>query len=72
MKCRACGDEFVWNDSVVIVSDEKYHRDCIELYPIGWFAMTLDGEPIGETENEEGQLAFEIDDGLLEEESEEM
>lgn len=63
-KCVSCEDEFLWNDTVVIVDDELYHKDCLELYPTGYFAM-LDGEPLGETENEDGQLAYEIIDGLL-------
>lgn len=63
-KCKACDDSFEWNDQVVIVDDDLYHKDCLELYPIGYFAM-LDGDPLGETENEDGQMAYEIIDGLL-------
>lgn len=67
--CKACEDKFEWNDTVVIVDDELYHKDCIELYPTGFFAM-LGGEPLGETENEDGQMAYEIIDGLLDDEEE--
>ncbi|WP_197046693.1 hypothetical protein [Oceanobacillus salinisoli] len=66
-KCFYCDEEFVWDDYVVIVEDELYHKDCVELYPTGYFAM-LDGEPLGETENEDGQMASEIIDDLLDEE----
>lgn len=68
-KCTACNDAFVWNDYVIIVDDEVYHKECIELYPTGYFAM-LDGEPLGETENDDGEMAFEIIDGLLTEREE--
>jgi len=63
-KCNACNDEFVWNDDVVIVNDEYYHKDCLTLVPAGFYAL-LDGEPLGETENDEGQMAFEIFEELL-------
>lgn len=63
-KCKACDDTFEWNDQVVLVDDELYHKDCLDLYPTGYFAM-LDGEPLGETENEDGQMACEILDNLL-------
>lgn len=62
--CKACDDEFVWNDDVVIVNDELYHKDCVTLYPIGFVAFVGD-EFLGETENEDGQMACEIIDGLL-------
>lgn len=63
-KCVACADDFRWNDEVVIVADEVYHKDCLDLYPTGFYAM-LDGEMLGETENDDGQMACEIIDTLL-------
>lgn len=66
-KCVACEDKFKWDDEVVIVEDDLYHKDCITLYPTGYFAF-IGEEPIGETENEDGQMACEIIDGLLDEE----
>lgn len=63
-KCEACEELFEWNDTVVIVDDELYHKNCLDLYPTGYFAM-LNGETLGETENEDGQMACEIIDGLL-------
>ena len=53
VKCSSCDDEFVWDDKVVIVDDKFYHKDCLELYPTG---------------NEDGQMACEIIDGLLDDE----
>ena len=62
-QCKACEDNFYWNDEVIIVNDELYHKDCVSLYPTGYYAM-LDDEPLGETENEDGEMACEIlDDG---------
>lgn len=55
-KCGACSEEFSWDDDVVEVKNEFYHKDCVELYPIGYFAM-LDDEPLGETENDDGSMA---------------
>ena len=63
-KCEVCEEEFEWNDYVVIVDEGFYHKDCVSLYPTGYYAM-LDGEPLGETENEDGQMACEIIDDLL-------
>lgn len=63
-KCTSCEDKFKWNDQVVIVDDNLYHKDCLDLYPTGYYAF-IDGEPLGETENEDGEMAYEIIDGLL-------
>jgi hypothetical protein len=66
--CKACEEPFNWDDDVVEVKNEFYHKDCVSLYPTGYFAM-LDDEPLGETENEDGSIAFEIleEDEYLEE-----
>ena len=66
-KCAACEYKFEWNDQVVIVDDDLYHKDCLTLYPTGYYAY-VGGEPLGETENEDGQMAYQIIDGLLEDE----
>ena len=68
-RCEACHDHFFQHDDIVVVNDEFYHKDCVSLYPIGYIAM-LDGEFLGETENEDGSSAYEIlDDGEFLEES---
>ncbi|MFF2174950.1 hypothetical protein ACFVT8_00570 [Lysinibacillus sp. NPDC058147] len=68
-RCEACEETFSWKDDVVLVNDEIYHKDCVDLYPTGYYAM-LDGEPLGETENEDGSMAFDIlYEGEYEEES---
>ncbi|GAB0167478.1 hypothetical protein LSPCS325_09150 [Lysinibacillus sp. CTST325] len=68
-RCEACKETFGWRDDVVLVNDEVYHKDCVDLYPTGYYAM-LDGEPLGETENEDGSMAFDIlCEGEYEEES---
>lgn len=66
--CKSCIEPFRWDDDVILVEDDIYHKDCVSLYPTGYFAM-LDDEPLGETENEDGSMAFEImeDDEYLEE-----
>jgi hypothetical protein len=63
-RCVACKDEFRWNDDVIIVDDNLYHKDCVTLYPTGYVAF-IDDDFLGETENEDGQMACEIIDGLL-------
>lgn len=65
-ECTACDEAFVWNDEVILVNDELYHKDCVDLYPTGYFAM-LDGEPLGETENDDGSSACEYIPELLDE-----
>lgn len=68
-RCKACEETFTWNEDVILVNDDVYHKDCVELYTTGYFAM-LDGEPLGETENEDGSMAFDIlEEGEYEEES---
>ncbi len=59
VKCGACGEVFGWDEHVVKTGDRVFHDECVELYPIGYFIM-LDDEPIGESENEPGQEAYEI------------
>lgn len=68
-KCGACEDKFVWNDDVIIVEDNLYHKDCVTLYPTG-YVVFIDDEFLGETENEDGQMAYEIIDDLLNDEDE--
>ncbi len=68
-RCKACEETFVWNEDVILVNDEVYHKDCVQLYPTGYYAM-LDDEPLGETENDDGSSAYDIlDEGEYEEES---
>lgn len=66
-RCEACKDQFKWDDDIVIAGDEMYHTNCVEIYPTGYFAF-LNGNPLGETENDDGQSAYEIlgDEELLE------
>lgn len=49
-KCKACSDYFKWDDEVIEVDDEYYHKDCVTLYPTGYVAF-LDDDCLGETEN---------------------
>lgn len=65
-ECVACNDKFRWNDEVILVNDELYHKDCVKIFPMGYFVM-LDGEPLGESENEDGELACEYIPELLNE-----
>lgn len=58
-KCLACKDGFNWDDDIVVVDEELYHKDCVTLYPTGYYAF-IDDELLGETDNEDGQMAFEI------------
>ena len=69
-ECSACRESFSWANDVIEVRDKYYHKDCVVLYPTGYFAM-LDDEPLGETENDDGSMAFEIlEEGEYEEDSE--
>lgn len=61
-KCQSCLEEFKWDDEVIEVRDEYYHKDCVTLYPTGYVAF-LDEDCLGETENEDGCMAS----GFLEE-----
>jgi hypothetical protein len=68
--CEACEDAFEWDDNVIVVGDDLYHKDCVNLYPTGFVAFIGD-DFLGETENEGGQMAYEIIDGLLTDNDEE-
>lgn len=68
-KCAYCDDLFKWDDEVIIVNDYIYHKDCLTLYPTGYVAFIGD-DCIGETENEDGQMAYELIDGLLDNDDE--
>lgn len=70
-KCVACKEGFRENDQVVIVDETYYHKDCVTLYPTGYVAF-VDGEHIGETDNEDGEPAYDIAGlGLLDEDDNE-
>lgn len=64
-ECTACEEHFVWNDEVILVNDELYHKSCLKLYPTGFVAY-LGDECLGETENEDGSSACEYIPELLE------
>lgn len=59
--CEACGEAFFWHEPVVLVGEEAYHKDCVILYPTGYVAFT-DDVCLGETENGDGQMAYDAFD----------
>ena len=63
-ECKYCEEEFVWDDDVILVNDELYHKDCVKLYPTG-YVVYVDDEFLGESENDEGSMAYEYIDDLL-------
>lgn len=65
-ECQACKESFEWNEQVILVNDELYHKDCVTLYPTGFVAF-LDDECLGETENEDGSSAYDYIPELLHE-----
>jgi len=56
--CPECGEDFNWLDKVVLVNDECYHYHCVDLFPIGYVAMTKGRDYIGETDNDDGADAY--------------
>jgi len=68
-KCDECLEIFKWNDDVLTVDDRLFHKECVELIPMGYIAMVND-YPVGEVENDD-MACFVLDDGeYLESESE--
>lgn len=63
-ECSACNESFVWIDEVILVNDELYHKDCLNLFPTGFIAF-LGDECLGETENEDGSSACDYIPELL-------
>lgn len=68
IKCSVCGEYLKWDDIIVEVRDNYYHKNCVELYPTSFCAF--DGEDcLGETENDDGSMTFFIlDEGKYVEE----
>ncbi|HHB0756531.1 hypothetical protein ACPTFN_12935 [Enterococcus faecalis] len=58
-KCKACSDYFKWDDDVIQVDNDYYHRDCVTLYPTGYCAFLYE-DCLGETENDDGDMAFNL------------
>ena len=63
-ECRVCNEGFIWDDDVILVNDELYHKDCVIVYPTVFVAY-LGDECLGETENEDGSLACDYIPELL-------
>ena len=63
-QCKYCEESFKWDDEVIQVESDFYHVSCVKLYPTGWVAYCGD-EYLGETENDDGNMAYEYFDGLL-------
>lgn len=60
-KCKVCGEQFGWLDSVVFVEgvNKHYHEKCVDLIPNKYTVFTRDGsEHLGDTE--EVYSAYEI------------
>ena len=51
-KCDECLETFKWDDDVVNVDDNYFHKSCVEIVPIGYVAY-VNGEHIGEVEYED-------------------
>ncbi len=58
-KCKACSDYFKWDDDVIQVDNDYYHKDCVTLYPTGYCAFLYE-DYLGETENDDGDMAFSL------------
>lgn len=48
-KCNECLETFNWDDHVVNVEDQYFHKECVTLYPMGYIAFANE-QPIGEVE----------------------
>lgn len=67
--CKECDENFEWQDDVIQVGDNFYHKDCVEIYPTGYSAFIGD-DYLGETENHDGSMACEFFPDLLDEDEE--
>lgn len=56
--CPECNEDFDWLDKVVVVDGICYHEYCVDLFPIGYIAMTKGRDYLGETDNDEGDEAY--------------
>lgn len=63
-KCPACENAFKWSDYIILVNDKIYHEDCVTLRPLK-YAVLLGDEYLGEIDDDTGQMACNIIEGLL-------
>lgn len=57
--CKVCDEPFEWNDETIQVVNDYYHKKCVTLYPTGFCAFA-DDIFLGETENDDGSLAYSL------------
>ena len=57
--CNACDDPFKWDDEIIQVDNDYYHKGCVTLYPTGYCAF-IDDNYLGETENSDGDMAYSL------------
>ena len=60
-QCEYCLNEFLEFDNVILVNDTLYHDYCVTLHPTGYVVFVGD-EYIGDSENDEGESAYEYID----------
>ena len=63
IKCSSCGENFKWDDSVIMMNDIIYHKDCLIIYP-SKYVVYDGGEYLGELEEDDSYMAYEYIDSL--------
>ncbi len=51
-RCEECYQTFKWDEDVVNVNDDYYHKNCVEMVPVEHVAY-VNGEYIGVVEYED-------------------
>lgn len=71
-RCEQCEKTFKWDDELVSSGDNFYHKECVHVFPIAYGIQLLNGDYIGESDVEDGEMAFHLlNDGEYEENEEE-
>lgn len=52
IRCEECYETFKWDDDVVSVNDDYYHKKCVEMVP-SEYVIYVNGEYVGEVEYED-------------------
>lgn len=70
-RCKECKETFKWDDDVLMHGDNVYHKECVEVFPISYGIQVIGGDYIGESDNDDGQSAYDaLRPGEYEEEEE--
>lgn len=71
-RCSVCTETFLWDDDVLLHGNDAYHKKCVDVFPIAYGISIPGGDYVGESDNEDGEIAYSaLEAGEYEEDEEE-